>query len=113
MRNIDCYLTDEEKSAISDYLLYGLIAENLTQIEAKRRLEYNKQINKMVPNTALTYQTFNQKNDIICPIEVFLNSFSNILENAKLRPENQDLLKKLETGISECGASCPCPAECK
>ncbi len=108
MRYLDNYLTEEEKSAISDYLFKGIKAENLANIEKRRRLEYNKQIRNEVKGTPYTYRTLNRENNITCPIEVFLNSFSSILENEKLIPENQDLLKKLET---LCGASCPCPAE--
>lgn len=112
MRSIDCYLTDEEQTAILDYLFKGIKADNLTKVEAIKRVEYNRQISNIVPNTALTYRTFIQKNNILCPIDEFLTNFSNTLENEKIRLTNHNLLKKLETEIIECGAPCPCPAEC-
>ena len=112
MRNLDCYLTENEQLTIRNFILKGEHDENLDKLVLEKYIEWNEQLSKPVPNTPYIYRKFLEMNGITCPIDPFFAGCYLILKDEKFRPEHHGLLDELEKGISECGASCPCPGDC-
>lgn len=89
-----------------------LDVKDLSNLYMKKLLEWNKAMSKWVPNTAASYLAVIRKNNVICPIEVFLESLKSVMDQETPPCDHKDVLDVLEDGLSTCGASCPCPAEC-
>lgn len=112
MRNLDCYLTENEKLTISDYLLKGEHSDQLDKIVITKYIEWETQLNKLVSDNTYTYRDLLDQNGIKCPVQSFFAKLYLVLKHDGMRAEYPSLLLDLEKGISECEAPCPCPGDC-
>ena len=126
-RSIDNFLTKEEQNMILRFIetkekrrfIYnektgGLPpALDMRLIEIlwkKKNDEWNSCLKgALVPNTGISYRQSIEKNNIDCAIKNFLITFKSMLDEELPVFEYKSILEDLDTGVSICGASCPCP----
>ena len=115
MRDVGCYLSQEEKKAVTDYIFKGEQVKIVTTLKESKRIELRHKLCARLPDTTLTYRMYLEKNDISCPIDAFLATLSAALEDEKSRllgHGHDGLFGVLKIGIDICKQPCPCPADC-
>ena len=121
MRNraIDNYLSREEIELISAFLQLSMNRfekyDGLTRLVPSR---YNAdELQKLYISKynlwekAINTARKQSGNLFPCPIEQFLKTFKQVIEQGIPPSKLNDMLQKLETELIECEFSCPCPSE--
>lgn len=127
-RSIDGFLTIEEQRRIFDFIVYNekrkrtynerkggipdpLDTKALNELQERKYHEWDSRLKgALVPNTGISYRESIEKNNIDCAIKNFLKTFKNMLDEETPVFEYENVLEDLDTRVSICGASCPCPA---
>ena len=128
--SLDNFLSQQENELITDFIQYNI--ERFEKYDGRIRMtskrfntdelqkiyiaKYNlwdKAVKTQMLDTSSTYLDHLRKSGIPdpCPIERFLKTFMQIIEQAIPPSKLQDMLSKLETELSRCEFSCPCPSE--
>ena len=129
-RYIDNYLSQEERELISMFIqrsmsrfekYNGLIrmAPQRYNTDALQKLyitKYNlweKAVKTQMSEAASTYLDIIRvsTNPNSCPIERFLKTFMQIIEQSIPPDKLSDMIGKLESEVVKCEFPCPCPAE--
>ncbi len=127
-RSIDGFLTKEEQKMISDFIIYnekrkrtynertgGIPApfdtKALKELQERKYHEWDSRLKgALVTNTGISYRESIEKNNIDCAIKNFSKTFKSMLDEETPVFKYMSILEDLDTGVSICGASCPCPA---
>ena len=115
MRDVGCYLSQEEKKAVTDYIFKGEQVKIVTTLKESKRIELRHKLSARKPDTTLTYRMYLEKNGITCPIDAFLTTLSAALEDKKYRflgHGHDGLFGVLKRRLDICKQPCPCPADC-
>lgn len=74
---------------------------------------WDKAVKTQMPDTSSSYLDYLRKSDnpYPCPIEQFLKTFVQIIEQAIHPSKLQNMLQKLENELTKCEFPCPCPSE--
>jgi hypothetical protein len=129
-RPIDNYLSQEERNLITAFLIRSIErfetyngrirmtpqrfkTNELQELYIKKYNQWEKAVKTRVPNSSSTYLNMLRESDRSnpCPIETFLKSFMQIIQQAIPPGKHSNMLQKLEVDLMECGFFCPCPAE--
>ena len=129
-RSIDNFLSQQENEYITSFIQNsierfekydGLIrmtpkrfnTDELQKIYIAKYNLWDKAVKTQIPNTSSTYLDYLRKSDnpYPCPIEQFLKTFMQIIEQAIPPNKLQNMLSELETELTKCEFTCPCPSE--
>jgi hypothetical protein len=129
-RSIDNYLSQEEGNLITAFVIHSIErfenyngrirmtpqrfkTNELQELYIKKYNQWENAVKTRVPNSSSTYLNRLRESDKSnpCPIEKFLKSFMQIIQQAIPPSKQSYMLQKLEVDLMECGFFCPCPAE--
>ena len=78
------FLSPEERTIIQRYLKNGMADENILELRQRKSEELARFLDTQVPNTPVTWRTFIKNNEIVCPLEEFLKTLSDLIEDREL-----------------------------
>lgn len=78
------FLTPEERKIIQRYLRNGTPDENILELRQRKSEELARFLDTQVPNTPVTWRTLIKNNGIVCPLEEFQKTLSNLIEDREL-----------------------------
>lgn len=129
-RSIDKYLKPEEIELISVFIQRsvnrfekydGLIrmapqrfnTDALQKLYVKKYNLWDEAVKTKMPDTPSTYISLIRKSDNPnpCPIEHFLKTFMQIIEQSIPPDKLKDVLRRLDAELVKCEFPCSCPAE--
>lgn len=129
-RLIANYLSSDEVGLISDFLersmgrfekYNGLVrmapqrfnTDELQRLYVRKYNLWDTAVKTQVPESSSRYLDIIRGNDEAapCPIERFLKTFMQIIEQSIPPNKLEDLLARLESDVAKCEYQCPCPAE--
>ena len=90
-----------------------LNTDALQELYIKKHSNWENAVKTQVANTSSTYLSMLRNSDRVnpCAIENFLKSLMHLIQQGKIPSEQVNMLQVFEKDLSECGYSCPCPAE--
>jgi hypothetical protein len=78
------FLTQEERNLIENFLRNGVLNSKIIKLQQVKMEELNNYLDARVPNTPVRWREFIHNNGIECPLENFLNTFSELIEESEL-----------------------------
>jgi len=119
------FLTQEERMIIQRYLRNGTPDENILKLRQRKSEELARFLDTQVPNTPVTWRTLIKNNGIVCPLEEFQKTLSNLIEDRELpekisqgkrfpalRDPRLSLLEELDKALRIHGYPCKsCPGK--
>lgn len=79
------FLTPGERAIIQRFLRNGTPDESVLELRRRKTEELERYLDAQVPNTPVTWRTLIQDNEIACPLERFLDIFTDLIEDRELR----------------------------
>ena len=120
------FLTPDERKLIQNFLENGIPTAPLIELKNRKNAELIQCLDSLVPCQKMTWRNFIITNKVDCPLDNFLNTFRDLLEDSDLPekiekgrryPQATDprisLLEKLEADLKVHGYPCEicCPAK--
>lgn len=78
------FLTPEERMIIQRFLRNGTPDEKILELRQRKSEELARFLDAQVPNTPVTWRILIKNNEIVCPLEEFLKTLSDLLEDREL-----------------------------
>ena len=129
-RNIANYLSSDEVKLISEFLRRSMSrfekydgrirmapqrydTEELQKLYIRKYYLWEKAVKTQVPNSSSSYLSLlkNSGEPNPCPIERFLKTLMQIIEQSIPPNKLNEVLRRLEAEVVKCHFTCPCPAE--
>lgn len=128
-RSIDNYISPQEIEQITEFIQQstdrfekydGRIrmaqqrfnTDQLQKLYIAKYSRWEKAVKNKNPDTSSTYlDMIRSDNPSPCPIDQFLKTLMQIIEQAIPPNQLNNILQKLETDLTKCEFPCPCPSE--
>lgn len=127
-RSIDNFLSTHDVELISNFIEHSMDrfekydgrirmapkrfnTDELQKLYIVKYNEWKDAVKTQVPSSSSTCLEIINRSYDFCPIEQFLKTFMQLIEQSIPPNRLQNIHLKLEKGLPQCDFPCPCPAE--